>query len=137
MTPSQDVVRHRDEFALIAGRAAALGKPAGDSWPKDVRLTIDHAVDIGTQIVIRLQGNTLTKGLIVFDMGIIILLSPDGVRGRLEQVVQLFLLKLICPLFKAFHLPESWGKDESGTAGKKSHIYSDYYCFAANVMNSL
>ena len=125
MTPPQDLVRHRDEFALIVGRAAALGKPAGDSWPKDVRLTIDHAVDIGTQIVIRLQGNTLAKGLIVFDVGKVIVLSPDGSGSRLEQVVKLSLLKCVYPLIEAFHLSESWAKEEPGTVREKRHILSD------------
>ena len=79
MTPPQDLVRHRDEFALIVGRAAALGKPTGHARPENIRFSIYHAVDIGTQIVIRLQGNTLAKGLIVFDMGKVIVRSPDGV----------------------------------------------------------
>lgn len=65
------------------------------------------------------------------------MLSPDGSGGRAEQVVELLLLKLIDPLCEAFHLAESWLKDEPGAMGKKRHLFSNYYCFAANVMNSL
>ena len=125
MTLSQDVVRHRNEFAFITGRTAALGKPTGDSRPKDIRFSIDHAVDIGTQIIVHLQGHSLAKGGIVFDVSKVIALSPDGSGSRLEQVMELLLLELIYPLIEAFHLSESWSKDEPGTVREKRHILSD------------
>ena len=123
MAPPQDVVGHWNKLAFIIGCSTAFRKPASNSWPKDVRLTIDHAANIGTQIIIRLKGNPLAKSRIVFDMSKVILLSPHGSGGRLEQVVELLLLKLIYPLNEAFHLSESWVKDEPGTMGKKGHIF--------------
>ena len=125
MTPPQDLVRHRDEFALIVGRTAALGKPTGHAWPENIRFSVDHAVDIGTQLIVHLQGHSLAKGGIVFDVSKVIALSPDGSGSRLEQVMELLLLELIYPLIEAFHLSESWAKDEPGTVREKRHILSD------------
>ena len=39
--------------------------------------------------------------------------------------MELLLLKRVYPLIEAFHLSESWAKEEPGTVREKRHILSD------------
>ena len=62
--PAEDVWGDGDVFAACVGRAAALCEPSRGSGPEHVALAVDHASDVGLQILVGADGDRPSEGLV-------------------------------------------------------------------------
>ena len=121
------LVEHRrrdgDELALVAGCSAALGEPAGRSWPEHILLALYHALHVGADLVVHLQRHTLAKCLVVVKVGKVVSFSPNGMGRLIEQIAQLGLLQAGCLSLPPLQLFKPSAKEESGRLGEKWHYF--------------
>src|SRR5580658_6701724 len=102
MTVLQTFLAHRDEFALVAGRAAAFGKPADRGIPEDVLLPVHDPLDIRLQVVIFLDRNRIFELPDRKSLGKIILPSELRILPGGDQILQdlpLDLNRVVYPFF--------------------------------------
>jgi len=100
MTPFQDFGRDGKEFAFVVRGAAAFCVPPHDRRPEDILFSVYHTGDVWLQVVIRLQGNPLTKVCISPDVFVAVFQTPFCIPGGRQKGLQLLVLNGVCILRK-------------------------------------
>ena len=84
----ESLVADRDKLALVVRGARRFGIPAHFSWPEDTRLSVAHAVDVGFQTLIVVEGYALCKTLVGGDGSEIVAFAIGGAGSLTNQACQ-------------------------------------------------
>jgi hypothetical protein len=109
----------RNELALVVGRSRRLSKKAHLSWPKNIRCSFTHAMDITFQFLVGVEVLIGRKILITTYVGKTIFLAPLRISSFGDQLLQHVHLNFFSVrgiLLQRFH---AWSKiyfiDEFGS----------------------
>ena len=109
----------RNELALVVGRSRRLSKKAHLSWPKHIRCSFTHAMDITFQFLVGVEVLIGRKILITTYVGKTIFLAPLRINSFGDQLLQHVHLNFFSVrgiLLQRFH---AWSKiyfiDEFGS----------------------
>jgi hypothetical protein len=100
-------VGNGNEFAFIAGSAAAFGEPEYGSIPQEVLLTLHNTLNVGLQIFIFMNRHCLFEGPYIEQSRKIILSAKLSVLGRCNQVLQYLALGIGRVIFPPVYAPQA------------------------------
>ena len=84
----ESLVADRDKLALVVRSARRFGIPAHFSWPEDARLSVAHAVDVGFQTLVVVEGDALCETLVGGDGREIVAFAIGGASSLTNQARQ-------------------------------------------------